>query len=134
VNLQMRKRLLSNSFNINTIVSAGAGSGKTSVLVARFLKLLSRGMASNSLSAHEILAITFTRKAATEMRTRIRKGIYDKIASDAQNEAYWRSQLAYLDRAQIGTIHSFCSSILRSNPVESNLDPCLQYCGGEGCR
>jgi ATP-dependent helicase/nuclease subunit A len=111
------------SFNINTIVSAGAGSGKTSVLVARYLQLLSRGMADDSLNAHEILAITFTRKAATEMRTRIRKGIYDKIASDTQNEAYWRKQLAYLDRAQIGTIHSFCSSILRSNPVESNLDP-----------
>ena len=108
----------------NVAVSAGAGSGKTRVLVQRFLHLVSRGAArpEDRVLPREILAVTFTRKAAAEMRDRIRQGIEAKL-KEGQDRAYWEQQLKGLDQAQIGTIHSFCSSLLRTNPVECGLDP-----------
>ena len=111
----------------NVAVSAGAGSGKTRVLVQRFLYILGLGLRqpSDTVLPREILAVTFTRKAAAEMRDRIRAEI-DKECSGCQEESrrtYWQQQLKDLSHARIGTIHSFCSSLLRANPVESNLDP-----------
>ena len=61
--------------------------------------------------------------SATEMRQRIRSGIVAKLQSQGEEHAYWQEQLTNLDKAQIGTIHSLCNSILKNNPVESNLDP-----------
>ena len=116
----------------NVAVSAGAGSGKTRVLVQRFLHLVSRGAThpEDTVLPREILAVTFTRKAAAEMRNRIRQAMEKKLNRETegeqdagQNRAYWEQQLKGLDQAQIGTIHSFCSSLLRGNPVECNLDP-----------
>ena len=108
----------------NVAVSAGAGSGKTRVLVQRFLYLVSRGAArpENTVLPREILAVTFTRKAAAEMRVRIREEMEGKL-QEADDKAYWEHKLKGLDQAQIGTIHSFCSGLLRENPVECNLDP-----------
>lgn len=108
----------------NVAVSAGAGSGKTKVLVARFMYILEQSLAQKKpLEAMNILAITFTRKAAGEMKTRIRQSISEKINTDAMNSSFWRSQLQNLERAQITTIHGLCSRILRENPVEAQLDP-----------
>ena len=111
----------------NVAVSAGAGSGKTRVLVQRFVYILGLGLRqpSDKVLPREILAVTFTRKAAAEMRDRIRNEI-EKKWKDCTEETYrdyWQQQLKDLFHAQIGTIHSFCSSLLRANPVESNLDP-----------
>ena len=108
----------------NVAVSAGAGSGKTRVLVQRFLYILSRGMQEPActVSPGEILTLTFTRKAAAEMRDRIRKELEAELSAGIDSE-YWQWQLKGLSRAQIGTIHSFCSNLLRSNPAESKLDP-----------
>mgnify|MGYP000279586223 CR=1 FL=1 len=105
----------------NVSVSAGAGSGKTRVLVERFLKILQERKAT----AQEILAITFTRKAAREMQERVRKGILERLTEtlDPEEKAYWQEQLQLADRAPITTIDSFCSQVLRENPVEAGLDP-----------
>ena len=108
----------------NVAVSAGAGSGKTRVLVQRYLHILGRGIdrPADTVLPHNIVAVTFTRKAAAEMCDRIRKEIEAKL-SEGERRDYWRQQLKGLDRAQIGTIHSLCGSFLRANPVESDLDP-----------
>ena len=108
----------------NVAVSAGAGSGKTRVLVQRFLYIISRGTVNreDTVLPREILAVTFTRKAAAEMRDRIRKEM-EKQLTVGQDRTYWEHQLKGLFQTQIGTIHSFCSSLLRANPVECGLDP-----------
>jgi len=88
----------------NLVVEAGAGSGKTSVLTERYLHLIKKG-----LSHHQILAITFTEKAADEMRRRITSR-YPLPA----------------DEIWISTIHSFCAKLLRHHPVEAGVDPLFQ--------
>src|SRR6476660_2043247 len=91
-------------------VSAGAGSGKTSVLVERFIDLVQR----DGVSPLEILAITFTEKAAAEMKERIVRRFEERkdVANRRQAEA-----------AYISTIHGFCARILRENPLAARLDP-----------
>lgn len=103
----------------NVAVSAGAGSGKTRVLVERFVYILQQGQGATRAS--DILAITFTRKAAAEMKERVRKLLAERADGDASG--FWREQLEDLERAQISTIHGLCSRILRDNPVEAQLDP-----------
>lgn len=111
----------------NVAVSAGAGSGKTRVLVERFLYILRRSLEQGQkLSAGEILAITFTRKAAAEMKERVRRSMDVLAHTDAANRNFWRQQLKELERAQITTIHSLCNRILKENPVEAALDPSFQ--------
>lgn len=108
----------------NVAVSAGAGSGKTRVLVERFIYILQQAKAQQIpyLETTDILAITFTRKAASEMKSRIRKRLNELLAQEGQSD-FWHKQMQTLERAQIATIHSLCSRILRENPVEAQLDP-----------
>ncbi|MBI5931844.1 MAG: UvrD-helicase domain-containing protein [Chloroflexi bacterium] len=101
----------------NLVVVAGAGSGKTFVLVQRFMHLLDQNPA---WSLPSIVAITFTEKAAREMRDRVRQEISQRAIHNAQQ---WRTHEAHLDSARIGTVHSLCAQILRANAVEANLDP-----------
>lgn len=111
----------------NVAVSAGAGSGKTRVLVERFLYILRRSLEQGQkLAASEILAITFTRKAAAEMKERVRRSMDVLAHTDTANSFFWRQQLKELERAQITTIHSLCNRILKENPVEAELDPSFQ--------
>lgn len=93
-------------------VTAGAGSGKTLSLVGRYLHLLEQGYPIRS-----ILAITFTEKAAREMRSRIRNAL-----SRVQSSTFYLP-LSSIDSARIGTIHSLCAELLRAHPVEAGLDP-----------
>jgi ATP-dependent helicase/nuclease subunit A len=97
-------------------VSAGAGSGKTRVLVGRYLHLLEQGYPLRSLAA-----ITFTDKAAREMRTRIRAEIQRRLGESPSD--LWLRAFTDLDAARIGTIHSLCAEILRAHPAEAALDP-----------
>ena len=110
------------TINNNVSVSAGAGSGKTRVLVERFLHILEVGKkAKKPISAKEILAITFTRKAVGEMKERVRSSMEAKLAGDI--DGFWKEQLVELERGQITTIHGFCNRLLKENPVELGLDP-----------
>lgn len=119
--LNPQQRVAVETIDRNVAVSAGAGSGKTNVLVKRFQYILQQSKERKipNLEASEILAITFTRKAAGEMKSRIRQLLYGET-----NDIFWREQLRSLEqRAHILTIHSLCSQILRENPVETQLDP-----------
>ncbi len=109
------------TFDKNLLVSAGAGSGKTRVLVERFISLVKDGRAS----FHEVLAITFTRKAAREMKERIRSALTDMInfATSSHEKIKFKRLREEVEDAQLSTIHSFCSRILRENPVEAGFDP-----------
>ena len=106
----------------NLVVVAGAGSGKTRVLVERYLALLDRnpGWPLNAL-----VAITFTRKAAQEMRDRVRQALEQRLRSapDSAARAVWAARLASMDSARIDTIHGLCASLLRANAAEAGLDP-----------
>lgn len=107
------------------IVSAGAGSGKTRVLVERFLLLLEE---NPDWRIADIVAVTFTEKAAREMVSRIRREIRSRIESSAsvEDRRRWRERRNALDSARIGTIHSLCASILRAHPAEAALDPAFE--------
>ena len=102
------------------LVSAGAGSGKTAVLVERVLRRILDPKAPVDLE--RILVVTFTEEAADEMRRRIRSAIQERLAQDAPNPRLAR-QLAFLERAQISTIHAFCLRLLRENFHRVGLDP-----------
>ncbi len=100
------------------IVEAGAGTGKTTVLTQRFLHLLERHPA---WAIESIVAVTFTEKAANEMRSRIRTEI-EKRAMESHDPA-WHKRRLEADRLQVSTIHSLCARILRENAIAAALDP-----------
>jgi len=115
------------SIDKSMLVVAGAGSGKTLVLVRRFVEILQK---QPDLSVHNLLAVTYTHKAAKEMRTRIKarlKELYEQARySDTQERMRWHQCLADMDSANINTIHSLCQSILRSFTIEIGLDPQIE--------
>jgi len=101
-------------------VTAGPGSGKTTVLVARYLHILR----DRDVSVEQIVAITFTNRAANEMRTRLRSEL-DRLMRDAAPEerAKWLGHKRALDGAVITTFHGFCARLLREFPLEAEIDP-----------
>ncbi|HMM21894.1 MAG TPA: UvrD-helicase domain-containing protein [Selenomonadales bacterium] len=109
------------TLDANVAVSAGAGAGKTKVLVERYIHLLAEGRAETG----GILAITFTNKAAKEMKERIRARAAElaETAGSGAERQRWRDIRAEVEAAPIGTFHSFCGRVLRDNPVEAGLDP-----------
>jgi ATP-dependent helicase/nuclease subunit A len=101
-------------------VIAGPGSGKTTVLVERYLNILRH----KGASADQIVAITFTNRAANEMRTRLRREVDRILASADQGERRkWLRHKRTLEGAMITTIHGFCSRLLREFPLEAEIDP-----------
>src|ERR1051326_4256016 len=107
-------------------VRAGAGSGKTAVLAHRFVHLL-RPRPDGPAPVAEvgaILAITFTEKAAAEMKRKIRAVVAaERPAATDATRAHWTRVRRELLGAQISTIHAFCARILRENPLEAVVDP-----------
>ena len=104
----------------NVVVTAGAGSGKTRTLISRYLSLLQRFR-----DPRRVVAITFTEKAAEEMRSRVRSSLLDLIANatEVQEKVELRELSDQLDAARISTIHSLCMEILMDNPVAAVIDP-----------
>ncbi len=106
-------------------LAAGAGCGKTFVLTQRFLSYLNPGEARAEL--HELIALTFTDKAAREMRERIRRACRERLEQSVEAELpHWRQLVRQLDSARISTIHAFCGNLLRAHAVEAQLDPAFQ--------
>ncbi len=131
--------LAETTWDRNVVVVAGAGTGKTTILVNRILNLLLRE--PNPLAITEIVALTFTNKAATEMKQRLRVQLLrlseqadDMIAtyqtrhhlSAEQVVERARTALEQMEKAQIGTLHSFAAHLLRLHPIESLIDPLFQ--------
>ena len=117
-----RQRIVTD-LDTNLLVEAGAGSGKTTGLVGRMLAHVERGD-----PVERIAAVTFTRKAATELRERfevkLEKVLREaRAGADPDRVARLARAREDLDRAFIGTIHSFCGRLLRENPLEAELDP-----------
>ena len=102
------------------LVSAAAGSGKTRVLTERLMAYLTDP--NDPADVDQFLIITFTRTAAGELRARILDAIAERIADDPENRRL-RRQSALCTHAQIGTIHSFCSTLLREHCAEAGLAP-----------
>ncbi|QOR36553.1 UvrD-helicase domain-containing protein [Clostridium sp. 'deep sea'] len=109
------------TFGKNLSVSAGAGSGKTTVLVNKYSQLIEQKKALLS----EILAITFTNKAALDMQRRVRELINSKVdhAKTIPEQNYWKSVKNQLDTAHITTIHSFGLNVLKNYPLEAQIHP-----------
>ena len=103
----------------NIAVTAGAGSGKTSILVERYLWCLQ----NNDYQVRRIVAITFTEKAAGEMLGRIRDRVLTRISSEIGDSQQWEDILEQLPLANISTIHGFCQRLLREFPIEASVDP-----------
>ena len=102
----------------NVVLEASAGTGKTSVLVSRYVNLVKQGVEPSN-----ILAITFTRKAAAEMRERIVAQLRDAAAKGEIDRARWTELRDRLGEIAISTIDAFCLSLLREFPLEADLDP-----------
>ena len=102
----------------NVVLEASAGTGKTTVLVQRYVNLLKAGV-----EPANILAITFTRKAATEMRERIVRDLRAAAVLSEFDKARWITLRDRLAEISISTIDAFCLSLLREFPLEADLDP-----------
>ena len=105
----------------NYLVEASAGSGKTYSLIQRMVALIQSGQ----YRVDQIAAITFTRKAAIELKERFQQEIEISFRTAHQKQERIDLYLALeqMEQCYIGTIHSFCSRILRERPIEAGLDP-----------
>lgn len=103
------------------VVEAAAGTGKTTELVKRILRILSTGRAT----VGSIVAVTFTEKAAGELKLRLREALEKERTSAADEQIRTRlgEALAQLEEAHVSTIHGFCAELLRERPVEARVDP-----------
>ncbi|MFC1693955.1 UvrD-helicase domain-containing protein [Candidatus Latescibacterota bacterium] len=100
-------------------ISAGAGSGKTRLLVGRYLHLIK----NRSVPMSALVAITFTEKAAEQMKSEIAKKARKLADVNKSDRAFWLNTASGIHTAPISTIHAFCNSILRSYPLEAGVDP-----------
>jgi ATP-dependent helicase/nuclease subunit A len=105
---------------VSVVLSSGAGCGKTHVLTARYLSHLK----IDASTVPQVVAITFTERAAREMRGRIRQAIdRELLASGDESQSDWQQHLRALETAPINTIHGFCGELLRQNALLLGLDP-----------
>ena len=111
----------------NVIVPASAGSGKTFVMVRRYVELVKEGA-----DVRRMLAVTFTNKAAAQMRDRIRRALTEAASAAAGEERErLRRQLSFLPLADICTIHAFCGRVVRTSFWVTGVDPAFRIVGPE---
>src|SRR3984893_2976257 len=118
-----RKRIRT-SLSESLLVEASAGTGKTTELIARIVSVLASGLTT----IDHIVAVTFTNKAAGELKLRLRQEL-DRardLGSTPAERTNIENALEHLEEASIGTIHSFCAQILRERPVEAVVDPAFE--------
>ncbi len=117
------RRRIREEFSATLFVEAAAGTGKTTALVGRIVGLISAGAGT----LNRIVAVTFTEKAAGEMKLRLRSEV-EKARSKATREERDRLDRALeeLELARIGTIHAFCGDLLHERPIEAGIDPLFE--------
>jgi len=115
------RRLIREELLTNILVEAGAGSGKTQMLAER----MAAGVAAGVYQIEHMAAVTFTRKAASELRGRFHLALEAELAkaTDQAARARIQSALSNLERFFAGTIHAFCARLLRERPVEAGISP-----------
>lgn len=113
------RREIREALDSSMIVEASAGTGKTTELVHRIVAVLRAGRAQIG----SIAAVTFTHKAAGELKLRLREALDEARQASADGRGRLEHALAHLEEASIGTIHSFCAQLLRERPVEARVDP-----------
>src|SRR5262249_3881632 len=114
------RRTIASALDDTLVVEAAAGTGKTTELVGRIVRIVASGRAT----VDNIVAVTFTEKAAGELKLRLR-GALDEArteASGAERDAL-NEALRSLEEAHVSTIHGFCAELLRERPVEARVDP-----------
>jgi ATP-dependent exoDNAse (exonuclease V) beta subunit len=118
---QEGRDLIRESLDDTLVVEAAAGTGKTTELVNRIVRVLAQGRAN----VREIVAVTFTEKAAGELKLRLREQLEVQRRSAASREVAARLDEAVqnLEEAHVNTIHGFCADLLRERPVEAHVDP-----------
>ena len=117
--------LIANALDTTLIVEAAAGTGKTTALVGRIVRIIAEGKAD----VGGIVAVTFTEKAAGELKLRLREKLDSArvaIGHDDQARARLDRALTQLEEAHVGTIHAFCADLLRERPVEAGVDPLFE--------
>ncbi len=122
-----RNQKKAHDLNRHISVTAGAGSGKTAVLAHRYVKILFE----KDLHPNQVVAITFTKKAAAELKQRIVKELDTRLREEPHNTQLERIKTGMLS-AQISTIHAFCTRILREYPVEAGVDAGFSVLEGKG--
>ena len=118
------RELIRHRLDDTVIVEAAAGTGKTTELVQRILNVLASGRAR----IEQIVAVTFTEKAAGELKLRIRKELESlrQRSADAPVIASITDAIQRLEEAHVSTIHGFCADLLRERPVEAGIDPLFE--------
>ena len=112
----------------NIMVSAGAGAGKTRVLVSRMAELIMDQ--EHPIEADRFLVMTFTNAAAAEMKERIRLDLEERLSKNPENR-YLKKQIRKIKQADISTVHSFCNHLIRTHYNELSVDPSFRI-GEEG--
>jgi len=125
---EKEREFIRKTHDLSLAVRAGAGTGKTTLLIDKLMSLIREGRAD----LEKVVAITFTERAAAELALRLRdeleKAREEERRRGKDSPTARRLEDAYskLERAHISTIHSFCSSLLRERPVEAELDPAFR--------
>ena len=119
---QQARDQIASALDETLVVEAAAGTGKTTALVQRMVRILATGRAQMD----GLVAVTFTEKAAGELKLRLRQELENARAAvrlPAEERAALEAALRSLEDAQIGTIHGFCADLLKEYPVEAGVDP-----------